>query len=219
MELLSNDKFSAETVCLGPLNTNVGIISNRLTGEAIVIDVPPNAAESVSSMLASKKLRVIYVLITHGHWDHCGEAALLQQKGAMVFAHSGDSSWIEEPSTMSFFSSPDITLLSCKIDKYVDDIKEIELCDLNITIEYIPGHSNGSVGYFFEDLGIAFTGDVLFNGTVGRSDLPGGDKHRLFKSIRERIYSHKKDIIIVPGHGWTTTIGHEMANNPYVRSK
>ncbi|MDR1458570.1 MAG: MBL fold metallo-hydrolase [Puniceicoccales bacterium] len=219
MELFSDDKFCIETFGLGPLRTNVGLIFNRITNEAMVIDVPPNAAETIDSIIADRKLKLMYVLITHGHWDHCGEAALLQQKGTRIFAHSGDSPWIEDPSSIPFFSEKDITLLPCKIDQYVDDIKQLNLCGLKIDIEYIPGHSKGSVGYFFEDFYIAFTGDVLFRETVGRSDFPGGDKHLLFKSIRECIYNHDRETTIIPGHGWITTIGHEIANNPYVRSR
>ncbi|MDR0351363.1 MAG: MBL fold metallo-hydrolase [Puniceicoccales bacterium] len=217
MELFSDDKFLIETIGLGPLKTNVGIIYNKIIGEAMAIDVPPNAAEIIDSLVTDKKFKLTHVLITHGHWDHCGEAAALQQKGAIVLAHSGDALWIEDPSTIPFFFEPNITLLPCKIDQYVDDIKQLNLCGLKIGIEHIPGHSRGSVGYFFEDFHIAFTGDVLFCETVGRSDFPGGDKHLLFKSIREGIYGHNKETTIVPGHGWITTIGHEIANNPYVR--
>jgi glyoxylase-like metal-dependent hydrolase (beta-lactamase superfamily II) len=197
----------------------VGIVSNKLTGDAMVIDVPPDSAENISAMLLDKNLHLVNVLITHGHWDHCGEATLLRQKDAIIFAHSGDRAWMKDPSSISVSVDPDINILPCKIDKYLDEETELNLCGMDIDIEYIPGHSEGSVGYFFKDLAVAFTGDVLFRETVGRSDFPGGDKHLLFKSIRERIYRHKKETTIVPGHGWITTIGHEMANNPYVRLK
>jgi glyoxylase-like metal-dependent hydrolase (beta-lactamase superfamily II) len=105
------------------------------------------------------------------------------------------------------------------VDHILTDGVHFKIGELSVQTLWIAGHVEGGAAYYFKDLGICFVGDTLFAKTVGRSDLPGGNKHALFKNIREKLYPLPDETQVIPGHGWLTPIGKEKRENPYVRPK
>jgi glyoxylase-like metal-dependent hydrolase (beta-lactamase superfamily II) len=201
---------------LGPLRTNIGLIVRQ--GQGIVIDASPESAEAIYAIATEKKIQLKTLLITHYHWDHVGSASIFREKGLEVYAYALDVSLIEHIEHAALLL-PDSSIKSCKVDHVLNDGDEFTACGLSVRALWISGHTEGGVAYYFKDLGICFVGDTLFAGTVGRSDLPGGNKRVLFQNIREKLYILPDETQVIPGHGWLTTIGKEKKENPYVRPK
>jgi glyoxylase-like metal-dependent hydrolase (beta-lactamase superfamily II) len=141
----------------------------------------------------------------------------LQKQGLRVYAHELDRRVMENPEQIAAELRAYRCIDACLVDCVIADGAAFSLCGLRIEARWIPGHTPGGMAYFFKDLGICFAGDTLFARKVGRSDFPGGDKHALFRSIREKLYTLPDETMIIPGHGYLTTIGEEKRENPYVR--
>jgi glyoxylase-like metal-dependent hydrolase (beta-lactamase superfamily II) len=191
-------------------------VTDSEKGEAVLIDAPHDVWAKVEPLLAESKCKLVALLLTHGHWDHTGDAAKIQRTGVPVFAHEADRVLIETPEVMSVFLQPGITLEPAKIDHLVTQGQVLELMGCKIEVRHVPGHCPGNVLFYFSGEKVAFVGDALFNGSIGRFDLPGGDFPTLEKSIRTQIYTLPEETIVCPGHGGNTKVGHEMKSNPFV---
>jgi glyoxylase-like metal-dependent hydrolase (beta-lactamase superfamily II) len=204
---------------LGPLGsgTNVGIIAHG--GCGIVIDAPPDTAREILAIAKEKKIHLQYLFITHSHWDHITDAPLLKKQGIKVYAHELDRQILENPEKIKPEMRSYWNIDRCEVDRVLGDGEKFSACGLDIEALWVPGHVPGGTAYFFRNQSICFVGDTLFAGTVGRSDLPGGNKHTLFKSIREKLYALADGTTIIPGHGHLTTVGEEKRGNPYVRPR
>jgi glyoxylase-like metal-dependent hydrolase (beta-lactamase superfamily II) len=202
---------------MGPLRTNVGLVVCQ--GQGIVIDAPPESTETIFSIALEKKIQLKILLITHYHWDHIGSASIFRKKGLAVYAYMLDAPFIEHTERAKLLLPLDFSIESCKVDHILGDGENFTLQELSVQALWISGHTEGGVAYYFKDLGVCFVGDTLFARTVGRSDLPGGNKHALFENIRKKLYSLPDETQVIPGHGWLTTIGKEKKENPYVRPK
>jgi len=201
----------------GPIQTNAYLLTAPERGEAVLIDAPGGVWALVKPILDQEKCRLVELWLTHGHWDHTqGAAEVVRATGAKVRAHVDDRAMIETPEVMSRFLGSGITLEPVKVDHWVQPGERLGAIGAPAEVRHVPGHCPGNVLFYFFDAKWAFVGDALFNGSVGRTDLPGGDFKKLENSIRQQIYTLPPETIVYAGHGLKTTVGAEMAGNPYV---
>ncbi|MBI5755594.1 MAG: MBL fold metallo-hydrolase [Nitrospirae bacterium] len=205
-----------ETIPVGPFQSNVFILGDEETGKAVVID-PGDEVSRILEILKRHSLALELILLTHGHIDHVsGVKELKEATGAKVFLHREDIFLYEQvPTQASFFGITANDLV--KIDTYLEDGMEIGEGDLRCRVIHTPGHTPGSVSFYFP-FGIVFTGDTLFRWGVGRTDLWGSSHEELMASIKERLFQLDNKTKVYPGHGPETTIGAEKRNNPYVKN-
>ncbi len=204
----------------GYLQTNAFLLTDAQRGEAVAIDAPHFLWNDVSPVLRDSGCELKALLLTHGHYDHIGDAARIAKTGAPVYGHAADRAMFETPEMMrSYAYPPDIQLEGFSVDHWVEDGQSFEILGTSCEVRHVPGHCPGNVLFYFADLKTAFVGDALFAGGVGRWDLPGGDFEVLQTSIRERIYTLPDDVVVWPGHGPDTTVGAEKATNPYVSAQ
>lgn len=197
---------------LGPLETNCYLVrAERGAGEALVVD-PSGAAVEIRLALASHSARCAAILVTHGHFDHIlGLAELAEGTGAPVYGPAGERALLEEPSA---FTPAGITVRPWRADTLLAGGETLELAGLQIDVFAVPGHSPGHLAYAVD--GALLSGDVLFAGSVGRTDFPGGDWTTLIGSIRTLVDGFPPDTVVYPGHGPATTLGGELAGNPFL---
>jgi hydroxyacylglutathione hydrolase len=201
----------------GPIQTNAYLLTEPSTGEAVLIDAPEGVWSQVEPILRREGCTLTALWLTHGHWDHTqGAAEVARTSGAPILAHRSDQPLIETPEVMRPLMIPGLVVEASKVDRWVEDGETVEALGEKVRVSHVPGHAPGSLMFYFPGAGAAFSGDALFRGNVGRTDLPGGDFDQLEKSIRTRIYTLPDETTVFPGHGETTTVGEEKANNPHV---
>jgi len=201
----------------GPIQTNAYLLTVPERGEAVLIDAPGDVWPAVEAVLCDEKCRLTELWITHGHWDHTqGGAEVVRRSGAKVRAHAEDRVLIETPEIMERFLGESLKLEPLKVDGWVGQGERLDALGLAFEVRHVPGHCPGNILFYCAALRAAFVGDALFAGSVGRTDLPGGDFEVLEASIRGQIYSLPEDTTVFPGHGPRTTVGAEKAGNPYV---
>jgi hydroxyacylglutathione hydrolase len=193
----------------GPVQTN-GYLLETPAGN-LLIDAP----EGVSAWLQQRGTRVDEVLLTHQHYDHVGDAALLQQQGARLHAFAAYSKDLTlENAARSWGMAIMVALY--QIDRVLKMDQALQLAELEITCAHVPGHSIDSVTFYFAAAGLLFSGDTLFAGSIGRTDLPGGDTQQLLTAITRDLMPLPPETQVFPGHGPSSTIGRELATNPYL---
>ena len=165
--------------------------------------------------LSEKGFQVAAILLTHGHFDHIwGVEELQKLSGARVYAYEGEKALCEDADlNVSERAGRPCTI---KADFYVKDGKEITIEGITCRLIATPGHTAGSCCYYFEDAGILFSGDTLFCESVGRTDLPTGSMSALVRSVREKLLPLPDEVKVYPGHGESTTIGHEKKYNAFL---
>jgi glyoxylase-like metal-dependent hydrolase (beta-lactamase superfamily II) len=215
--------WKIEVVPVGPLQMNAVIVTaDGPDGpETLLID-PGDEAPRLLDLVAATGGELKHLLATHGHFDHVGAGAAVQeQTGHDLRCHPDDLPLITMmPEIQAAYGLPETAVPRCRADLL--DGAEISFAGGVIPVRHVPGHSPGQVMFVLPPpgpgrAGCAIVGDCLFAGSVGRTDLPGGDFATLEKSIRERIYALPDDTIIVCGHGPDTTVGREKGSNPFVR--
>lgn len=196
---------------VGILKVNCYIVACSRTKQAVVID-PGAEPDLILSVLENNGLDVKYIFNTHGHPDHIGaNTSVKQWSGAPLLIHKADADFLVHPLPMPFESEPPVS--SPPADQYLNDGDIFQIGDVTLKVVHTPGHSQGSVSFIFSDRVI--TGDALFAGTIGRTDLPGGDMSKLIDSIRKKLLLLPDDTEVYPGHGPSTTIGQEKQLNPF----
>lgn len=201
----------------GPIQTVGYLLTDAKLGEAVLIDAPGDILAKIQPVLEKEGCSLKEVWLTHGHWDHMQDAALLKQRtGAIIRAHQADQALIETPEIMEGFMGQKMGLQGAKVDSWVKHGDHLTALGREFEVRHVPGHCPGNVLFYAADLKVAFVGDALFNGGVGRWDLPGGDFEVLARSIREQIYSLPEESVVFPGHGPRTTVGAERVGNPFV---
>jgi hydroxyacylglutathione hydrolase len=207
-----------ETLPVGPLQCNCSILGDETSREAIVVD-PGDDIPRILALLAKHHLTVKQIVITHAHIDHIAGAHRLKQlTGAPILYNQNDlplvkmmdvqAGWLGIPTPAVY--SPDDTL---------EDGKQIAITGLAGSILHTPGHTEGSICLYLPDQTLLLAGDTLFAGSVGRTDLPGGNTNKLLRSIHERLLTLPDEVTVIPGHGPSTTIGSERASNPFLQDK
>ncbi len=203
----------------GPLQTIGYLLTSSEHREAVLIDAPEGILRKVEPILSAEKCRLSELWITHGHWDHTQHAALVARTtGAKIRAHVDDQRMIETPEIMRRYLGDDIQLEPAHVDAWVTHGERFQILGFDVEVRHVPGHCPGSVLYYFPQAQAAFVGDVLFNHSVGRTDLPGGKFEVLEHSIRSQVYTLPESTAVYPGHGPSTTVLDEKLENPYVRA-
>jgi hydroxyacylglutathione hydrolase len=201
----------------GPIQTNAYLLTASERGEAVLIDAPGEIWAEIEPILTQQKCRLVELWLTHGHWDHTqGGAEVVRASAAKVRAHAADRVMIETPEVMERFMGEQLNLEPIHVDHWIEQGDRLDALGTIAEVRHVPGHCPGNVLFYFANLGIAIVGDALFNRSVGRTDLPGGDFSQLERSIREQIYTLPENTVVFPGHGPKTTVADEKANNPYV---
>lgn len=207
----------------GLIQTNAYLLTDAASGEAVLIDAPGKVWTKVEPILAQEGCRLTQLWLTHGHWDHMeGGAEVVRATGAKTVAHKDDQVLIETPQVMEErlvgMIGMRLKLEPVIVDRWVVDGERIDALGRDVEVRHVPGHCPGNILFHFATEGVAFVGDALFAGSVGRTDLPGGDTQTLLNAIRERIYTLPDATIVYPGHGGSTTVGREKQTNPHVRA-
>ena len=200
--------LAIDTYELGPIGTNCYVVqADRGVAEAVVVD-PGGDAAQLRLELARMGARCAAILITHGHFDHLGGVAdLAEGTAAPVYMPEGERDQLETPPAQFGVRAytPDVLLSGGET---------LELAGISFEVVAVPGHSPAHVAFYAD--GALFSGDVLFAGSVGRTDLPGSDWETLLASIRDLIARYPAETVVYPGHGPATTLGAELARNPFL---
>lgn len=200
----------------GYIGTNAFLLTDSERGEAVLIDAPHQVERSVRHVLEQEGCNLTTLILTHGHWDHIGDAARIKAMGAKVMAHEADRAMFETPEIMGGFLPPGIEIDPVVVDRMIGEGDMVELLGQSVEIRHVPGHCPGNILLYFADEGVAFVGDALFAGSIGRTDLPNGSFEQLANSIRTRIYTLPAETRVLPGHGPETTVAREARSNPFV---
>lgn len=184
---------------------------------AAIID-PGGDAQKIIQFVASQGLNVEKILLTHGHLDHIMAVETLKEHfGVQVFgSHQDDKSLFEQlPELCRQYGFPEVPAFLP--DHWLNEGDKLNIGDLHFTVRHLPGHSPGHIGFFDFDNKIAFSGDVLFQNSIGRTDLYQGNFDQLIQTIRTKMFDLEDDFIVIPGHGKHTTIGQEKKSNPFLK--
>lgn len=202
---------------LPPIGTNAYFVWDAERGEAVVIDAPLNAFATIEKRLVETGAELKALLMTHAHWDHLLDGWRFNEFGTKVMGHRDDEPLFTEPNRMGRFAFGGLEMKPMRIDRWLNDGERLPLLGRTLEVRHVPGHCPGSLLFWFPEEAVAFCGDAIFQRSVGRSDLPGGDFSVLERSIRTGIYSLPDETVLYPGHGFETSVGAEKAGNPYVR--
>lgn len=196
---------------------NCSVIFDRETKAGAVID-PGGDVERILAALDEHGVKVEKIVLTHGHIDHVGGAADLAERLAVpvLGPHEADRPLLERVEQQAReFGVGDVR--SVEPDTFLSEGDDLTMAGRSFQVLHCPGHAPGHLVYFDPELRFAISGDVLFAGSVGRTDLPGGNHETLIASIRDKLLPLGDDVTFLPGHGPASTIGHERRTNPYLR--
>jgi hydroxyacylglutathione hydrolase len=205
-----------EVIKVGLLACNCSVIGDETTREAIVID-PGADVSGIVEILERHGLTVKMIVITHAHIDHIGGADQLRRlTGAPVYMHEADSALAENLVMQASWLGIE-TPENPGIDTPAREGDILHAGAVEAQVLHTPGHTQGSISLFLAGEKMLIAGDTLFRGSIGRTDLPGGNTSDIQQSIRSKLYALPEDTVVVPGHGPETSIGAEKRTNPFVR--
>jgi glyoxylase-like metal-dependent hydrolase (beta-lactamase superfamily II) len=212
----------------GSWAANCYVVATGPGSECVVVDPGQDAAPGVAEIVREHRLKPVAVLLTHGHIDHMWSVTpVAGTYDATAWIHPSDRHLLADP--MAGISRETAAMLLGGRYEFVepDDVAELadgqvlDLAGLQVTVDHTPGHTQGSVTfrtpYQLEEISeVMFSGDLLFAGSIGRTDLPGGDHPTMLATLRDKVLTLADDIVVLPGHGDQTTIGRERATNPFL---
>jgi len=198
--------------------TNAYIVTVEGEDLAMLVDAPPQP-ELIGAQLTSRGLAVVGILLTHGHIDHTGGAGrLAEETGALTYVHPDDDFLTlhpEEQLRRIFGMTPPGSYEVPERRESLEHGQKLELAGLTLEVRHTPGHTPGHCCFYWDEEGVLFSGDQLFAGSIGRTDLPGGSMAQLVESMRQEVMILDDDVRVLPGHGPETTIGAERRTNPF----
>ncbi|MFT7517508.1 MAG: hydroxyacylglutathione hydrolase [Myxococcota bacterium] len=209
--------LKVHTVPVTPFMQNCTVLECTETNQAVVCDC--GDAQPILDFIARQKLDVVAVWATHGHLDHIGGThdLVAQLKVPFFFPQQDDFLRTTLPEHARNYGFPAVAVPS--VDHNIDDVKELSFGNVVIEVRNCPGHTPGHVVFYCAADNVVIAGDVMFNGSIGRTDFPRGSFAQLERSIQEQMYSLPPQTVVHCGHGPTTTIGHEAQTNPFVKLK
>tara|TARA_R110002110_G_scaffold405241_1_gene624262 strand:- start:97986 stop:98636 length:651 start_codon:yes stop_codon:yes gene_type:complete len=195
---------------------NCSIIKCEASGKAAIVD-PGGDIDNILAAVQQMGASVEKIILTHAHLDHCSAAGVLsKQLGVSIEGpEKEDQFWLEQlPQVCEMAGFPPAeTFLP---DRWLNDGDEVTVGEQTLQVVHCPGHTPGHVVFYYAAQKVAWVGDVLFQGSIGRTDFPRGNHEQLIASIREKLFPLGDDITFIPGHGPTSTFGNERASNPFV---
>ncbi|MGN6781468.1 MAG: MBL fold metallo-hydrolase [Marmoricola sp.] len=213
----------------GPWGTNCYVVATGPGAECLVIDPGKDAADGVAQVVREHRLKPVAVLLTHGHIDHMWSVTpVAGAYDATAWIHPRDRHLLSDPLAGMSAESAGMLLGGQYSFTEPDDVKELgdgqelEVAGLTLAVDHTPGHTEGSVTFrtpypvAAEVSQVMFSGDLLFAGSIGRTDLPGGDHPTMLRTLRDKVLPLPDDIAVLPGHGEQTSIGQERATNPFL---
>ncbi len=206
--------YKIDSKILGMVGTNCYLLCNTDIKECVLID-PADRADEISGMIDESGCELKGILLTHGHFDHIMAADDIRKKYDVKIYASCD-----EKNTLAM---PHINLgeeygmnLSLQADVWHNDKEHLKLAGFDIQALHTPGHTEGGTCYYIKEIGVLFSGDTLFCGSVGRTDFPGGSMSAIVRSIKDKIMVLPDETKVYPGHGEGTSVGYERVNNPFL---
>jgi glyoxylase-like metal-dependent hydrolase (beta-lactamase superfamily II) len=206
----------------GAFQTNCYVVAPSAGEECVIVDPGQDATEGVDELLREHRLKPVAVLLTHGHLDHVWSVApVCGARDVPAWIHPDDRHLLSDPA--AGWSGTSASLFGGLTLSEPDDVRELSdgavlpLAGLELVVDHTPGHTKGSVSFRLPGEEIMFSGDLLFAGSIGRTDLPGGDYTTILRSLATRCLPLPDDTVVLPGHGPQTTIGRERAANPYLK--
>ncbi len=203
------------TIPVGVIEANCYLLFDRVSKQAFVID-PGGDAALIKEALKGNGLKTVYIVNTHAHFDHVSaNSELKDATGATIALHGGDVGLLAE-------AQEHAAIWGVKIgpqpgpDLIIQNGSTLKAGAITLDVLHTPGHTPGGVCLYYKDAGVLFTGDTLFAGSIGRTDLEGGSSKELLKSIKDRLLPLDDNVIVLPGHGPASTIGEEKELNPFV---
>lgn len=204
-----------ETCVVGVTATNCYLLINEETRETVVID-PGSDLDVIKSRIDKLDLKPVSILLTHGHFDHIMAANEMSEEYKIdIHASKEEETLLADPKLNC--SSMIRSKYYVEADVLLEDQEVMKMAGLDIKVINTPGHTQGGVSYYIEEEGVLFCGDTLFLDSVGRTDFPTGDIRSLNNSIIKHLFTLPTDVKVYPGHGETTSIGHEKENNPFIK--
>ncbi|MDA3731496.1 MBL fold metallo-hydrolase [Niameybacter massiliensis] len=204
-----------EVLSVGALAEQTYFIIDEATKKAFIVD-PGDDAAIINQKIDQEELKVEKIILTHGHFDHIGAVEEVRHHtGCKVVIHEEGKRYLEDVAyNLSTMLGGALTL---QADEYVQhgDIITLDGTDISFKVLHAPGHTKDGVAFYSEKYKVAFVGDIIFRGSIGRTDFLGGNSVDLIKSIREQIFTLDKEVVLYPGHGPATTVGDEILHNPY----
>lgn len=205
-----------ETFPVGPLQCNCTVLGDEASGEAMVVD-PGDNIPQILALLAKHKLTLKQIVVTHGHIDHVGGALRLKKAtGAPILMNQNDLAQLKIMDVQAGWlgiQPPEVA----PPDASAEDGSTAGIAGHTAQILYTPGHTQGSICLHFAPDNLLLAGDTLFAGSIGRTDLPGGDGRQILRSIHDRLLVLPEETLVIPGHGPATTIGEERQANPFLQ--
>ena len=212
----------------GPWAANCYVVATGPGTECVVVDPGKDAADGVAEIVREHRLKPVSVLVTHGHVDHMWSVApVAGTYDATAWIHPADRHLLTDPmagmsrETSAMMLGGDYQWAEPDDVRELADSQDLELAGLRLVVDHTPGHTEGSVTFRtpYDDAEISevmFSGDLLFAGSIGRTDLPGGDHPTMLRSLRDKVLTLRDDVVVLPGHGEQTSIGRERATNPFL---
>lgn len=210
-------KCTVVTIPVTPLQQNCSLLIDEATKKAVVVD-PGGDVDTIVAEVRKRGLTVEGIWLTHSHFDHVGGVAecLAEWQGAPLLGHQVEREFRDRVPEIAAMWSLQGFAACPEPSQYISGGETLYVGKIPCSVLFVPGHSPGHVAFYFKDSGLLIAGDTVFQGLIGRTDLPFGDHAQLIASIKREILSLPDDVLVFPGHGPSTTVGEERRSNPFL---
>jgi hydroxyacylglutathione hydrolase len=203
----------------GPVDTIGYLVIDGETRSAVLIDTPYQSSVRIIRIIEDMRVELKAIMLTHTHWDHTADAAvIIDHTNADIYVHEADSYRLSDPQKYYVFSLP-FKLEPVNNPKLIHHGEKLKFGNIEFDVVHTPGHTEGGVCFVEHNNKVIFAGDTIFYGSIGRTDLPGGDYRQLIGSINDRLFVLPDEYKIFSGHGEPSSIGVEKINNPFLNGE